>query len=293
MLTRSFIFLRGVGEREERHFWAQGIYSWDALLDALPELPVHPRRKSVWIRQIAAAEHALREMDISWLARNFPATERWRLIPDLWSVTAFVDVEAYQIRPGQYRMTIAGVLFRNAYHSFLAGRNLSALSRLLADARLMVSFGGQGFDLQMIRQTFPHWQLPFLHIDLQPLYRRAGLPEGLKKLERMFGWKRGAGLDGLGGWIAVQLWEWHQEGDDRALQALIRYNFEDVIHLPELAVFIYNELAEQLRCPFPRFHPPLPRLRPPDVDRSIIAELHRRRSRYVRSGTKTRQEGHR
>jgi len=282
MFSRSFVFLQGMTPDQERALWKAGYLSWDALLDALPDLPVQPRQKARWRRQLLQAQEAYRERNARWFERVLPPAERWRLIPDFWPWTAFVDVEAYQIRPGQYRMTLAGIVVNHDYRVFVAGRNLHEVPQVLESVRLMISFGGQGFDLQMLEQTYPHWRRPFAHLDLQPMFKLVGLPQGLKKLERMFGWRRGAGLDGMGGWLAVQLWERHREGDDRALKALIRYNFEDVVRLPFLAAFIYNRIVEQLEYPFPPFRPDLPRLTPPPMDRSIVYEIRHRRPWHAR-----------
>ena len=283
MLTRTFLLLSGVDEEQERAFWSQGILSWDDLIRVLPDLPFHPRRKASWQHRIEQAEAALHRFDARFFERHLPASERWRMLVDFLPRTAYLDVEAYQVRPGQYQLTLVGLIYHNRYHTFIRGRNLRELPRFMKNVRFIVTFGGQNFDMRMLLQTFDFKDRPFSSCDFQPLYKRLELPQGLKKLEQMFGWRRGHGLDGLGGWVAVHLWERHREGDDRALRALIRYNFEDVIHLPFLAAFAYNKMIEKFEYPFDPIPMPEMKLKRPYFDRSIIYELRRRFRRRVRS----------
>lgn len=283
MLTRSFLLLRGVDEHLEREFWQSGILSWDDLIENLHELPYHPRRKHAWRRRIEQAEEALTQHNARFFERYLPASERWRMLADFQDRTAYLDVEAYQWRPGKYRLTLAGLIYRNQYHAFIRGKNLHELPRFLNNVHFIVTFGGQNFDMRMLFETFDLNERNFSYFDFQPLYKRLNLPQGLKKLERLFGWRRGHGLDGLSGWVAVQLWERHQEGDDRALKALIRYNFEDVIHLPFLAAFAYNKMIDMYNYPFKPLPLPELKIRRPYFDRSIIYEMRRRFNRRVKT----------
>ena len=283
MLTRSFIFLDGVGPETERRLWELGIATWQGYHERIRELPFHPRRKYRWQKQLWDAEDALNRRDARYFERWLPHGELWRMLADFWDETAFLDVEAYQKKPGRYVLTLVGMLYRGVYQAFVRGRNLRDVKGRLRRARFLVTFGGQNFDLRMLTATFGLEDRRFAACDFQPIYKVLGLPQGLKKLEKMFGWRRGSGLDGLGGWLAVQLWEMHREGDDRAIRALIRYNYEDVIHLPFLAVYAYNRMIEQFRYPF---HPlPLPEITPraPRFDRSVLYDVKRRFYRRRRS----------
>jgi hypothetical protein len=60
----------------------------------------------------------------------------------------------------------------------------------------------------------------------------------------------------LDGWCAILLWSYHQRGISGALETLLRYNLEDVVHLPTLLAVVYNARTRQL--PFALEPMPLP-----------------------------------
>lgn len=283
MLTRSFIFLRGMDSETERRWWKEGILTWQRFHENIHDLPFSPRQKYRWQKHLWKAEDALNRRDALFFERYLPPLERWRMLSDFREETAYLDVEAYQHRPGQYQITLVGLLFQQKYEAFIRGYNLETLPAHLKDVKFLVTFGGQSFDLRILEDNFLLNDRNFAVYDFQPVFKILGLPQGLKKLERLFGWRRGSGLDGLSGWVAVHLWEMHQEGDDRALQVLIRYNYEDVIHLPYLSVYAYNQMVEKYHYPFRKL--PLPRynIRVPSFDRSVIYDVKRRFFRKVQS----------
>jgi predicted nuclease with RNAse H fold len=76
--------------------------------------------------------------------------------------------------------------------------------------------------------------------------RRLGYRGGLKSIEREFGICRDESVKDLGGYDATVLWSRHLRGDGAALQQLITYNREDVVHLKAIMEMSYDRLAKQV-----------------------------------------------
>src|SRR5437588_659336 len=75
----------------------------------------------------------------------------------------------------------------------------------IADAQIIVSFCGTGFDLPFLRRAF-RMDFPQLHIDLCFLLKRLGYSGGLKRIEKTLGLARSEETDGMDGMEAVQYW---------------------------------------------------------------------------------------
>jgi hypothetical protein len=59
----------------------------------------------------------------------------------------------------------------------------------------------------------------------------------------------------------VLLWRYHEQGEAGALETLLRYNLEDVVHLPQLLALVYNTRIQRL----PFLLPPLDPLSSPSI----------------------------
>jgi hypothetical protein len=93
-----------------------------------------------------------------------------------------------------------------------------------------------------------------VHLDLMHPLRRLGYPGGLKSIEAQLGIGRGGVLRQVDGFLAVILWREYKRGNKAALDALIRYNLEDVVNLQYLADKVYNKNVVSLPvsvCPLP------------------------------------------
>ena len=73
--------------------------------------------------------------------------------------------------------------------------------------------------------------------ELQRIFDCLGQRGGLKQLERSIGFGRRGALAILDGRHAPWLWDMAKQGNEKALDTLIRYNAEDVASLPFLADF--------------------------------------------------------
>src|SRR5207245_10053091 len=104
-------------------------------------------------------------------------------------------------------------------------------------------FRAPRFAVPFLRKAFPRMHLDQIHLDLVHPLRRLGFVGGLKAIESQVGILRSEETTGLGGFDAVRLWRAHDEGDDDALDLLLRYNMEEVVNLEPLAELAYEGLS--------------------------------------------------
>jgi uncharacterized protein YprB with RNaseH-like and TPR domain len=69
---------------------------------------------------------------------------------------------------------------------------------------------------------------------------------GLKAIEAALGLARNAAVQHLTGFDAVSLWRQYLGGNRQALDRLIQYNTEDVVHLETILETCYMTLSTQL-----------------------------------------------
>ena len=110
---------------------------------------------------------------------------------------------------------------------------------------LVVTFNGSGFDLRFLKLMFPNIVLPPIHIDLRWALRKLGMKGGLKSIEAELGLRRASEVEDLTGYDATVLWAKYLRGDKHALQSLIQYNTEDVVHLKAIMEVAYDRLSLQ------------------------------------------------
>ncbi len=239
MLVRTFLHFPQVGERRERALWRFGYTDWRTLLDS-PAPHQWAHLWSEWQRVAEASLQALERGDATFFAQRLPKAYWWRAVPEFADRTLFLDVET----DGTDRITVLGIADAVRFRAFVRGSDdFEEAREWLANAAVMVTYNGSHFDLPVLRHNFPDWQLPPLHIDLCPLLRRLGYKGGLKGVERQLGISRSPQTQGLNGWDAVHLWwQWRDYGDQNALDILLTYNREDVVHLRFLLQEAYQRL---------------------------------------------------
>lgn len=114
------------------------------------------------------------------------------------------------------------------------------LYRALEGVETIYTYNGGSFDLPVIRRCiYADLKLDFRHHDLMRDCWRHGLKGGLKKVEQQIGIVRSTA--GMTGWDAPRLWQRYERyGDAAALELLLRYNRDDVVHLPRLRAYLHG-----------------------------------------------------
>ncbi|MCS7223234.1 MAG: ribonuclease H-like domain-containing protein [Armatimonadetes bacterium] len=244
LLRRTFLHFTQIGERRERHLWRMGFLQWEDLLRG-PLLSEYRSAWSLWVTEAELSADALEKGDASFFAARLPRQSWWRAVPEFAHKTLFLDIETTGLFSSD-AITLVGIYDGKEYLSFVRRDDWEELRERLGSAAILVTYNGTNFDLPILRDAFPDWSFPPLHIDLCPLLRRLGYRGGLKGVERQLGLVRSDETASLTGLDAVRLWwRWVDYGDSKALDLLIRYNREDVVHLEPLLVKAYTILWEQ------------------------------------------------
>jgi len=250
MLAHTFCHIPGIGPTTEQTLWQQGIHTWeDALQSATLRGAVRPRVRALLQQYLPDSHRALQDGNAAYFARLGSLGEAWRAYSHFRDIV-YLDIETTGLSPTSDKITLVGVSDGQTYTVFVAGQNLAELPAYLARFRVITTFNGAGFDLRFLRAAFPALVLPSLHIDLRGVTRKLGLTGGLKAIEQTLGLPRDPAVAHLSGFDAVMLWARYRRGDRKALDLLIQYNTEDVVHLTTILETSYTALTRRATALF-------------------------------------------
>jgi uncharacterized protein YprB with RNaseH-like and TPR domain len=256
MLKHTFRHIHGIGEKTEQRIWAAGLTTWEEFIDAPQRAPLAQWQRDIACTEIEYSLRALEQRNAHYFAERLSGALRWRLYPEFAQRTAFLDIETTGDMSGS-SITVIGIYDGERPAVYIQGQNLSNFITDIEQFTLLVTYNGTLFDLPVIRQEFGI-PLPQAHIDLRYPLAALDYKGGLKKIERSLGLEREGPVALLDGWCAVYLWHYYQRGENAALETLLRYNLEDVIHLPTLLALVYNSRVSRLpfSVPLIQFSPP-------------------------------------
>lgn len=270
MLKHTFQHIHGIGEKTEKRIWAEGITSWEEFIDS-PTRAFLPH----WQRDLACAElehsfRALEQRDAQYFTERLSAPLHWRLYPEFGQRIAYLDIETTGTILGMSYLTVIGLYDGTQPRVYVRGDNLDRFIKEAEAFTLFVTYNGKLFDMPFIRHELGV-PLTQAHIDLRYPLAALGYKGGLKKIERNLGLEREGAVALLDGWCAIFLWQYYQRGEEGALETLLRYNLEDVIHLPALLALVYNTLTQQLPFRLPTISFPPPPTIPFGVNEQLIS----------------------
>jgi uncharacterized protein YprB with RNaseH-like and TPR domain/predicted nuclease with RNAse H fold len=244
MLQQTFIHIPGIGKQTERELWKHGIHTWDDA-DRFEKRfgAVGARLNQKLDEYIPRSREAIRHKDAAFFERLSSMGEAWRIFPEFADQCVYLDIETTGLSPVFDTVTMVGLYDGRKYKVFVEGDNLQELPAQLAGYSVIVTFNGAGFDLRFLKLAFPELRLPPIHIDLRWLTRKLGITGGLKSVEEKFGFKRSESVEDLTGYDATVLWAKHLRGDKTALEQLIQYNTEDVVHLKAIMEIAYDRMS--------------------------------------------------
>lgn len=223
-LESSFIQIQGVGERTERTLWKHGITDWREATDTTI---IGPTRRE---RIERFAEEAVRELEAAnapYFAERFPSAARWRLAETFRDGVTALDIETTGLSQSRDRVTTVSLHGPAGTRTLVRGQDLTPerLRSELDGIDLLVTYNGASFDLPFLERDLG-LAIDRPHLDLMYPCRRLGWSGGLKAVERELGIERD--LPAVDGREAVRLWYRYRDGDEAALDRLIRYNQADV-----------------------------------------------------------------
>ncbi|HEX5413792.1 MAG TPA: ribonuclease H-like domain-containing protein [Terriglobia bacterium] len=245
MLQQTFIHIPGIGKQTELELWEHGIRTWDDA-DRFEKRfgAVGARLQKKLDEYIPLSRDAIKRKDASFFERLSDFGEAWRLFPDFADNCVYLDIETTGLSPVFDIITVVGLYDGRRYRAFVQGDNLQDLPAYLGGYSLAVTFNGAGFDLRFLRLAFEDLALPAIHIDLRWLTRKLGMRGGLKSVEAQMGLKRDDSVQDISGYDATVLWARYLRRDKSALDQLIQYNTEDVVHLKAIMEMAYDKLVE-------------------------------------------------
>ena len=247
MLENTFIHIPGVGEKTEMRLWKSGILTWQDFAGAKPDAPemtpsLHARMKD----EIAASQKALEKSDHAYFSACVPTDATWRCLPCFKGRVGYLDIETTGLSHAVSKVTVVGLFDGKKVHSYVLGQNMDEFFSDLKNYSMLVTFNGNMFDIPFLKHYFKTLKIDQVHMDLRPVLRTLGITGGLKKIEQAFNFARPTDLQGMNGWDAVKLWQrWEHRQDSVALDKLVRYNAEDVVHLQALAAWAYEKKRQE------------------------------------------------
>jgi uncharacterized protein YprB with RNaseH-like and TPR domain len=260
MLKHTFQHIHGIGEKTEKRIWAGGITNWEEFLDAPRPAVLSPWQYDLACGEVEQSLRALERRNALYFAEKLSTQLHWRLYPEFAERVAYLDIETTGVAAGLSAITVIGLYDGEQPRVYVRGQNLAQFARDIEEFTLLVTYNGKLFDLPFIQRELC---LPLgqPHIDLRYPLAALGYKGGLKKIERCLGLEREGPVALLDGWCAVLLWQYHERGEAGALETLLRYNLEDVIHLPTLLAVVYNTRTQRLPFALPPVSlPPLPEI---------------------------------
>lgn len=246
MLQQTFIHIPGIGKRTERELWQHGIQSWDDADRFEKRFGfAGPRLQKKLDDYIPLSRAAIKSHNAAFFHRLSVMGEAWRIFPEFADECVYLDIETTGLSTVFDTVTIVGLYDGRRYSLFTRGENLDQVQAALSKYSVVVTFNGSGFDLRFLKNTFSDLVLPPIHIDLRWVSRKLGYRCGLKELERSLGIARDASVAEIGGYEATVLWAKYLRGDKAALDQLIQYNSEDVVHLKAIMEICYDKMSQQ------------------------------------------------
>ena len=245
MLQQTFVHIPGIGKQTELELWEHGIRSWD---DA-DGFEKRFGRISAGLQKkldeyIPRSREAIRQKNASFFERLSSLGEAWRLFPEFADKCVYLDIETTGLSSVFDTVTMVGLYDGRKYKVFVEGHNLWELPNHLRNYSVVITFNGAGFDLRFLKLAFPELVFPPIHIDLRWVTRKLGMKGGLKSIEAKMGLTRDATVEDFTGYDATVLWARYLRGEKNALEQLIKYNTEDVVHLKAIMEMAYDRLCK-------------------------------------------------
>jgi len=246
LLEATFSHASGIGPTTERRLWQAVARDWQAYLDGPDKIwPLTAAQRAMLTPTIEESLLRLEAEDFAWFAKILPASEHWRAVPAFGHRLAFVDIETTGgMDPSD--LTVVGIFDGRTMRHFVKGVNLHEVPDALADAAMLVTFFGTGFDIPFLKRAFPQMPLPQMHVDLCYLLKKLGYRGGLKNIENQLGIQRSNATTGLSGWDAVRLWHEFRAGKQKSLDVLLQYNAEDVRNMSDLLAEGYRRMSRRV-----------------------------------------------
>lgn len=232
MLRATFQCFTGLGESAECRLWEHGCLGWRDFLNGAGDFLSDKKQQRIK-SQIAEAQIALESGMADWFLNRLKGTAQLRVLNDFAADTLFLDIETTGLRQTD-EVTAIATWKNGTANCFVKGFNLPDFLQEAMQARLLVTYNGERFDLPFLRRCF-NINLALPHLDMRMPLSSLGYRGGLKKCEKQLKFRRRFAPD-CDGADAVHLWQqWRSKSDRESLRRLILYNIEDAYSLAWIA----------------------------------------------------------
>jgi len=240
ILSKTFIHIKGIGKQKEEKLWNDGFQDHKVFLKNNKDLIDDELYKAI--------QNSRNELSIgnpNYFYDGLGSKEEWRVYGNFVNETAFVDIETTGLSAGSDIITTAIIHSPTKTYSFINGVNLNELVDVLNQYSVVVTYNGKTFDIPFIEKYFKT-KINVAHLDLRYILSSLGYKGGLKRCEELLSLPVRAGLKDVDGFMAVLLWNYYQETkDEKALETLLAYNFEDTVRLEWLMNEAFNQKLNQ------------------------------------------------
>lgn len=232
----------GVGEKTEKKLWKNGVTHWDEIQDT----NVVSRNKKDKIEQfLQLARKNLRVENSVFFGSKLPSKSVWRLYRNFEESACFYDIETTGLDKKRNKVTTVSFYKGGESTTLVRGQDLTRenLKEIFHDSSVLVSFNGKQFDQPFLEHNF-NLGVEKPHIDLMHTCRRINMSGGLKSIEKQLGIERE--LEDVDGREAVRLWKkYENNGNEDALNKLVKYNRYDAVNLKQLLEEAHNRLDQR------------------------------------------------
>lgn len=241
-IENSFILAPGIGEKTEQKLWKKGITHWDHIEDTTS---ISDNKRDKLERFLTKARKNLEVGNSVFFGDKLPNREVWRTYRNFKESACFFDIETTGLDKQRNKVTTVSVYRNGESRTLVRGQDLTAenLRKEFHEASVIVSFNGKMFDRPFLEHNFDV-KIQNPHIDLMHTCKRINLSGGLKKIEKDLGIERD--LEDIDGREAIRLWKkYENNGNEQALEKLIKYNQYDTENLQELLETTHKRMTER------------------------------------------------
>lgn len=249
LLYSSLLQLSNISATKEERYWKDGIYTLDDLYQSLDQqLSFFGNNQVDEINEILSDSGR----NIVKIAKTFEEKtgkkDLYRIAYSIPNDVVFLDIETTGLSHVYHYITMIGWIKNGKYDYWLVGTNPNRFLKVISNAKMIITFNGQRFDLKFIDLLFPDLNIRAKpHLDLCPFCRRYGLTGGQKNIENIIGYTRPDQIHDCDGKEAVILWYKFLFGENDALDSLILYNCYDVCGMMYIFDYIFfNQIFGKL-----------------------------------------------
>jgi len=236
LLFYSFSQIKGFSSKKEQAYWKKGIRSLsqlDSYLNFQQSLFMEDNEEAASIR-------ALENSDVTFFFDRLKHQDYYRIAYSFPEDVLFLDIETTGLSRVYHYVTLIGWMVNGKYGYWLQGTDPKEFLDAFRSAKLIVTFNGKKFDCKFLDHAFQmdcFSQKP--NLDLMHFCHRFGLKDGQKLIEKETGFTRPEALTETDGKEAIALWYRFLFGQNEALEALITYNFYDILGMTYILDWVF------------------------------------------------------